>query len=81
MAEVEVRLPTLGEDGPEEATISFFKVGEGDAVKKDDDLVEVLTDKATFNIPSPADGKVSRILVEEDESIKVGQVLAVIEVA
>ena len=81
MAEVEVRLPTLGEDGPDEAVISFFMVEEGDDVKKDADLVELLTDKATFNMPSPADGKVKRILVEENEKIKVGQVLAIIEVA
>ena len=81
MADVEVRLPDLGEDGPEEATVSFFMVGEGDEVKKDADLAELLTDKATFNVVSPANGKVKQILVEEEQRVKVGQVLAIIEVA
>ena len=76
MALVEVQLPTLGEDGPDEATISFFLVAEGTAIKKDDKLVELLTDKATFDVVSPADGTLKEIRVQEDDLVKVGQVLA-----
>ncbi len=81
MALVEVPLPVLGEDGPEEATVSFFAVEEGAAVKKDDKLAEVLTDKATFEVVIPADGTVKEIRVQEDETVRVGQVLVIIEVA
>ena len=83
MSEQEVRLPALGDDddAPEEAKVSFFYFEEGSAVKKDDDLAELLTDKATFDLPCPADGTLKKILVQEEETVKVGQVLAIIEVA
>jgi pyruvate dehydrogenase E2 component (dihydrolipoamide acetyltransferase) len=76
---VEVKLPDLGEDAPDEATVSFFFVDEGDDVKEGDDLVEMVTDKATFEVPAPAAGKVVEIKAEEEQIIKVGQVLAVID--
>jgi len=76
---VEVRLPDLGEDGPDEATLSYFVFEEGDEVKKDEKLAEVLTDKATFDLVSPADGTLKEIRVEEDEAVKVNQVVAVVE--
>jgi len=79
MPDIEVRLPELGDDAPNEATISFFMVAEGESIGKDDDLVEVLTDKATFNVPSPMSGKVKRICAKEDDVVKVGDILAVIE--
>jgi pyruvate/2-oxoglutarate dehydrogenase complex dihydrolipoamide acyltransferase (E2) component len=83
MAEKEVCLPPLGDDddAPEEAKVSFFYFEEGSAVKKDDDLAEFLTDKATFDLPCPADGTLKKILVQEEETVKVGQVVAIIEVA
>ena len=81
MPQVEIRLPELGEDGPEEATISFFMVSEGESVEEEQEVAEVLTDKATFNVVSPANGKVKQIMVEEDACVKVGQVLAIIETA
>jgi 2-oxoisovalerate dehydrogenase E2 component (dihydrolipoyl transacylase) len=80
MAEHEIRVPNMGDDGPDEATVSFFCFEEGDAVKKDDKVLELLTDKATFDVISPVDGKVLRVLVEEDATVKPDQVLAVLEV-
>ena len=43
-----------------------------------DDLVELTTDKATFNLPSPAAGIISEIIVPEGETVDVGTVLGII---
>ena len=74
----EVKLPELGE-GIGEATISYWLYQEGDEVKEGEDLVEMTTDKATFNVPVPASGILKEISVEEGETVKVGQKLASIE--
>jgi len=70
-------LPELGE-GITKATVSFWFVKEGDRIKEKDDLVELTTDKATFNLPSPCSGIVSEIIYHEGDSVEVGQTLAVI---
>ena len=56
----QVILPELGE-GIEGATVTFWYFKEGDAVKEKDDLVELATDKATFNLPSPCAGTLNQI--------------------
>jgi pyruvate dehydrogenase E2 component (dihydrolipoamide acetyltransferase) len=73
----EFKLPDLGE-GLTEGEISRWLVSEGQDVAEDDPLVEIQTDKTTVEIPSPASGKVTRILVGEGEVIPVGTVLVVI---
>lgn len=73
-----VYLPQLGE-GIEKATISYWYFQEGQEVKEGEDLVEAATDKATFNVPSPVTGIVTEILVQEGESVNVGEPLASIE--
>ena len=73
----EFRLPDLGE-GLTEGEVSRWLVQEGQDVAEDDPLVEVQTDKATVEIPSPAAGKIARILVAEGEVVSVGTVLVVI---
>jgi len=77
--EKQIPLPDLGEDAPDEAKLSFFFVEEGEQIKEGDDLAEMLTDKATFNVPSPVSGVVKKLLVEEDQVVKVGEPLAIIE--
>ncbi len=72
----EFRLPDLGE-GLTEGEIARWLVEEGQEVAEDDPLVEIQTDKATVEVPSPAAGTV-RILVEEGEVVPVGTVLVVI---
>ena len=79
MAVLEVKLPPLGENAGEEARVSFWYVEPGEHVQKDDDLVQMITDKATFDIPSPVEGRVVELVADEDEEIKVGQVLCRIE--
>jgi pyruvate/2-oxoglutarate dehydrogenase complex dihydrolipoamide acyltransferase (E2) component len=70
-----VILPELGE-GIEEATISFWHFSKGDRINKGDDLVELTTDKATFNVPAPTSGVIKKILSSEGATVKVGDVLA-----
>ena len=73
----EFRLPDLGE-GLTEGEVARWLVEEGQEVAEDEPLVEVQTDKATVEIPSPASGTVARILVPEGEVVAVGTVLVVI---
>jgi pyruvate dehydrogenase E2 component (dihydrolipoamide acetyltransferase) len=73
----EFKLPDLGE-GLTEGEIARWLVSEGQEVGEDDPLVEVQTDKTTVEIPSPAAGRVERILVGEGDVVPVGTVLVVI---
>ncbi|HEY5694547.1 MAG TPA: dihydrolipoamide acetyltransferase family protein [Gaiellaceae bacterium] len=73
----EFKLPDLGE-GLTEGEIARWLVEEGQEVAEDEPLVEIATDKTTVEIPSPAGGTVSRILVAEGEVVPVGTVLVVI---
>ena len=73
----ELKLPDLGE-GLTEGEVARWLVSEGQDVAEDDPLVEIQTDKTTVEIPSPAAGKVTRILVEEGKVVPVGTVLVVI---
>jgi pyruvate dehydrogenase E2 component (dihydrolipoamide acetyltransferase) len=73
----EFTLPDLGE-GLTEGEISRWLVAEGDEIAEDQPLVEIATDKTTVEIPSPAGGKVARILVGEGEVVPVGTLLVVI---
>lgn len=74
----EFRLPDLGE-GVTEAEVDRWLVTEGQAIEEDDLLVEVITDKATAEIPSPFAGIVSKIHVGEGDIVPVGTVLVSID--
>jgi pyruvate dehydrogenase E2 component (dihydrolipoamide acetyltransferase) len=71
------KLPDLGE-GLTEGEIARWLVSEGQEIAEDDPLVEIQTDKATVEIPSPYAGTVLRILVAEGEIAPVGTQLVVI---
>jgi pyruvate/2-oxoglutarate dehydrogenase complex dihydrolipoamide acyltransferase (E2) component len=73
----EFKLPDLGE-GLTEGEIARWLVQEGQEIAEDDPLVEIATDKTTVEIPSPAGGVVSQILVQAGEVVPVGTVLVVI---
>jgi 2-oxoglutarate dehydrogenase E2 component (dihydrolipoamide succinyltransferase) len=73
-----VHLPELGE-GIDKATVSYWYFKEGEKVNEKDDLVELTTDKATFNLPGPCTGILTEILFHEGDTVKVGEVLAIIE--
>jgi len=70
----EFRLPDLGE-GLTEAEIVKVLVHEGEDVREDAPLLEVETDKAQVEIPSPMSGRVEKIHVQAGQTVKVGQVL------
>ncbi|MFH0737256.1 MAG: dihydrolipoamide acetyltransferase family protein [Candidatus Micrarchaeota archaeon] len=73
----EFRFPDVGE-GIHEGVIVKWHVKEGDAVKADQIIADVETDKAVVELPSPASGSVLRIGFKEGETVKVGEVLVVI---
>ena len=73
----EFKLPDLGE-GLTEGEIAKWLVAEGEEIAEDAPLVEIQTDKTTVEIPSPAAGLVTKILVAEGEVVPVGTVLVVI---
>jgi len=74
----EFRLPDIGE-GVVEGEIVSWKVAVGDTVAEDQPLVEVMTDKATVEIPSPTAGTVTSITGGEGDVIEVGQVFLVLD--
>lgn len=73
----EFKFPDVGE-GIHEGTIVKWRVKEGDAVKADQVIVEVETDKAVVELPSPASGNILKINFREGEVVKVGEVLVAI---
>ena len=80
MARFEFRLPDIGE-GVTEGEIVNWLVGVGDAVTENQDVVEVMTDKATVTIGAPKDGRVTKLGAEAGEVVRVGSVLVVFDVA
>jgi len=78
MPNIELVLPKMGES-ISEATIINWAVSEGDQVQQDETVLEVATDKVDSEVPAPVNGIIKEILVQPDEVVKVGQVLAIIE--
>lgn len=75
---IDVTLPQLGES-VSEGTISKWLVREGDVVTKDQPLLEISTDKADTEVPSPAAGRVVRLAAKEGDVVPVAAVLAVLD--
>src|SRR5262249_62349822 len=73
-----ITMPHLGVS-VSEGTIARWVKNEGDTVKRDESLVEIITDKVTAELPSPVSGRLVKILVKEDETVKVGAEIAQIE--
>ena len=76
----QIKMPQLGESVTE-GTVDKWLKREGDFVKRDEPLVEVVTDKVNAEIPSPFEGKLVKIAVGEGETVRVGAVIAQIETA
>ncbi len=74
----EFKLPDIGE-GVVEGEIVRWLIKQGDTVKEDQPMVEVMTDKATVEIPSPVAGKVIETIGAEGEVVEVGSTMVVIE--
>ena len=80
MAEYKLLLPSMGE-GVMEATVITWLFNEGDMVKEDDSVVEIATDKVDSDVPTPVSGKIVKILKQKDEVAKIGEAIAILEVA
>jgi pyruvate dehydrogenase E2 component (dihydrolipoamide acetyltransferase) len=74
---LEFRLPDIGE-GVLEGEVVRWLVREGDVVREDQPMVEVMTDKATVEIPSPRRGRIRQIIVAEGKTCPVGAPLVLI---
>jgi 2-oxoglutarate dehydrogenase dihydrolipoamide succinyltransferase (E2 component) len=73
-----ITMPQLGESVAE-GTVGRWLKHEGDMVRMDESLVEIITDKVTAELPSPAAGRLTKILVAEDQTVKVGTEIAEID--
>ena len=71
-------VPEIGE-GVQEGELIAWKIKVGDSIKMDAPLVEIMTDKATVEIPSPVSGVIKELKAAEGDRIKVGSVIAVID--
>ena len=71
---LEIKVPTLGESVTEATVGQWFKK-EGDAVARDEPLVELETDKVTIEVPAPAAGRLEKIAVGDGETVNVGALL------
>jgi pyruvate dehydrogenase E2 component (dihydrolipoamide acetyltransferase) len=72
---IEVQMPKMGESVMEGTIIKWHKK-KGDKVKKDEILFEISTDKVDTEVPSPSEGTLSEILVEENQTVEVGTIVA-----
>ena len=78
MGIAQIKMPQLGESVTE-GTVDKWLKQEGDFVKRDEPIVEVVTDKVNAEIPSPYEGKLVKIAAGEGEVVRVGAVIAQIE--
>ena len=78
MSEFNFKLPDIGE-GIAESEIATWRVKEGDVIQEDQPLVDMLTEKAAVEIPSPVSGKVVKLHAPAGEKVPVGSVLVTIE--
>jgi len=76
----EIKIPDIAEN-VDTGVIGRIIVSKGDEVKKDQPVVEVETDKAATDIPSPFDGTIDEIMVDEGDEVSVGDVIMIVEVA
>src|ERR1700704_914760 len=75
---VQLLMPEMGESVTE-GTVLEWHVSEGDSVEEGQTMVEVSTDKVDAEVPAPASGTVTKLLVEVDDTIDVGKALAEID--
>src|SRR5687768_13480324 len=78
MAKVDVPMPQMGESIAE-GTVSKWLKKVGDAVARDEPLLEISTDKVDAEIPSPAAGVLTEIKVQEGTTVEVGSIVATID--
>ena len=75
---IEVKVPVLPES-VEDATIATWHRKPGDTIRRDENLVDLETDKVVLEVPAPADGTVKEIKASEGETVNSDDVIAIIE--
>jgi pyruvate/2-oxoglutarate dehydrogenase complex dihydrolipoamide acyltransferase (E2) component len=76
-----IDVPVLGEQKQTETLLNLWYVDEGAEIKSGDDVAELVTDKAAFNLPAPEDCRIVKLLVKEGAAVKPGDRLAEVEVS
>ena len=76
---VEFELPDIGVKTGDKIVVAFWHVEEDEEFVEGNDLMEVSTNKATFNVSAPNTGKLIEILVQEGDAVEPGDVIAILE--
>src|SRR3954468_23528237 len=76
--QVEVKVPQLSES-VSEATLVAWRKKAGEPVKRDENLIDIETDKVVLELPAPSDGVLAKILKKDGDSVSSGDVIAVID--
>jgi 2-oxoglutarate dehydrogenase E2 component (dihydrolipoamide succinyltransferase) len=76
--QVEVKVPQLSESVSEATLVAWHKKA-GEAVKRDENLIDVETDKVVLELPAPMDGVLAKIIKKDGDSVTSGEVIAVID--
>src|SRR5579863_6529654 len=74
---IEIKVPAMGESVSEATVGKWFKA-QGDAVARDEPLLELETDKVTVEVPAPADGALQSIAVKTGDTVQIGALLGTI---
>ena len=75
---IEVKVPQLSESVAEATLVSWHKK-QGDAVKRDENLIDIETDKVVLELPAPADGVLVSVVKGDGGLVKAGEVIATID--
>lgn len=75
---IEVKVPQLPESVSDATLVAWHK-GEGEAVDRDENLVDLETDKVVLEVPAPRGGRLARIMVKDGATVTTGDILAIIE--
>ena len=78
MPQVEVKVPQLSESVSEATLVSWRKKA-GDAVKRDENLIDIETDKVVLELPAPADGVLAKLIKNDGDSVTSGELIALID--
>ena len=76
--QIEVKVPALSESVSEASLVSWHKKA-GDAVKRDENLIDIETDKVVMELPAPADGVIVKILKPDGSAVVSGDIIAMID--
>ncbi len=76
----EFELPDIGMETDDEITVSFWHMEEEEEFEKDEDLLEVSSNKINLKIATPSTGRLIEILAQEGDVVAVGDVIALIEI-